>query len=520
MSAVANTKSSKSSKLSKAQARNEFETKMADEVLEEVMARLNIGECSAGSQISLEMLQQVAKEVSTAKVHEFVEKESKEKVKSSRAKKLEERPAEECCMARVWANGTDGQQCSSKRTKGDYCSSHHTKAIICETPCCFDEFNTRKGLFMGRIDQELPVLDPTGEFIVIFWEGPKGKAAVEEAKSRGLKPHPLTKEGGNGKTKKEKKPKAEKPKKEKKEKKPKKEDSDDSQDDDSDSEEEEEKPKKKSKSKSSKKSKKSKKADSSDDDSDSDSDSEKKSRKKKRATKETVGKRPKSGFLRFLDEKRAEIKANLPAELAKKVSEVAKRAGEMWKALSAEEQAVYNAPYEAEMKEWREANGIVSGEEKKKAPKKPKEEKKPEEEDQKTEEEDQKTEEEETDDMDEELEKQLGSVADEETEENAEEEEEEEEDEDDGSDTLFEHGGYKYFVVSGDPLSIYRMDAETGDVEADEDGYSKQFGSLKGDKVITEEGEVFGTFKDGVFTKQEPIKKKLLVKSAAASLKK
>ena len=64
------------------------------------------------------------------------------------------------------------------------------------------------------------------------------------------------------------------------------------------------------------------------------------------------------------------------------------------------------------------------------------------------------------------------------------------------------------------------MDAETGDVEADEDGYSKQFGSLKGDKVITEEGEVFGTFKDGVFTKQEPIKKKLLIKSAAASLKK
>ena len=53
--------------------------KLADTVLAEVMSRLNIWEYSPGSQIPIDLLQQVAKEVSKAKTYEYLEKENAKK---------------------------------------------------------------------------------------------------------------------------------------------------------------------------------------------------------------------------------------------------------------------------------------------------------------------------------------------------------------------------------------------------------------------------------------------------------
>ena len=338
--------------------------------------------------------------------------------------------------------------------------------------------------------------------------------------------------------------------------------------------------------------------------------------KKKRAVKETLGKRPATGFIRFLNENRDIIKLCLPEDEARLSKNVSKKAGEMWKRMSDADKQKYNSVYEAEMDEWRSLNGIISGKEKARllsvgrssnieaimpvasessfsveehlefSVESPEESNEVDEELSEINSDDDEVDVElsemdsdddfyasDDDDCDvlfidngyaylnsngelyrinsttRDLEKDMygspkkfGSIEgnkvvdlhgnifgtlkngifskDNElsgtlpsSSHNSEEEEED--------DFIFEYDGYKYFILDARLNNIYRMNAETGDFEEDEDGYSKQFGTLKGDKVITEEGEVFGTLKDGVFTKQQPInKKKLLVKSSTASLKK
>lgn len=58
----------------------------------------------------------------------------------------------------------------------------------------------------------------------------------------------------------------------------------------------------------------------------------------KKTTKKTTGKKKLNGFMKFLSEKRNEIKKMMPNA---KVHEVAKKAGEMWRKLSDNDKKKY-----------------------------------------------------------------------------------------------------------------------------------------------------------------------------------
>lgn len=58
----------------------------------------------------------------------------------------------------------------------------------------------------------------------------------------------------------------------------------------------------------------------------------------KKTTKKTTGKKKLNGFMKFLSEKRNEIKKMMPTA---KVHEVAKKAGEMWRKLSDNDKKKY-----------------------------------------------------------------------------------------------------------------------------------------------------------------------------------
>jgi hypothetical protein len=62
-------------------------------------------------------------------------------------------------------------------------------------------------------------------------------------------------------------------------------------------------------------------------------------------------KKPLTGYIRFSQEKRAKVKEENP-EL--KGTEVMKKLGEMWKALSDKKKEKYNAPYKTELEAWKE----------------------------------------------------------------------------------------------------------------------------------------------------------------------
>lgn len=64
----------------------------------------------------------------------------------------------------------------------------------------------------------------------------------------------------------------------------------------------------------------------------------KKAAPKKTTTKKTTGKRKLTGFMKFLSEKREDIKKAMPTA---KVHEVAKKAGEMWRKLTDSEKGKY-----------------------------------------------------------------------------------------------------------------------------------------------------------------------------------
>ena len=58
----------------------------------------------------------------------------------------------------------------------------------------------------------------------------------------------------------------------------------------------------------------------------------------KKAAKKTTGKKKLNGFMKFLSEKREDIKKMMPNA---KVHEVAKKAGEMWRKLSENDKKKY-----------------------------------------------------------------------------------------------------------------------------------------------------------------------------------
>jgi hypothetical protein len=62
-------------------------------------------------------------------------------------------------------------------------------------------------------------------------------------------------------------------------------------------------------------------------------------------------KKPLTGYIRFSQEKRAKVKEENP-EL--KGTEIMKKLGEMWKALSDKKKEKYNSPYKAELEAWKE----------------------------------------------------------------------------------------------------------------------------------------------------------------------
>jgi len=64
----------------------------------------------------------------------------------------------------------------------------------------------------------------------------------------------------------------------------------------------------------------------------------KKAAPKKASPKKTTGKRKLTGFMKFLSEKRDEIKKMMPTA---KVHEVAKKGGEMWRKLTDSEKKKY-----------------------------------------------------------------------------------------------------------------------------------------------------------------------------------
>lgn len=93
------------------------------------------------------------------------------------------------CMARTWRSGLGGQ-CSRKKIEGsDYCKLHSKRAEICSEPAV-----NKKGLWLGRVDQEKPEKDKDGK-VVIEW--PENVEAIRE-KMKNKK----------NKVKKEKKPKS------------------------------------------------------------------------------------------------------------------------------------------------------------------------------------------------------------------------------------------------------------------------------------------------------------------------
>ena len=185
--------------------------------------------------------------------------------------------AEDRCMARVWGGGC-GTQCKSAKCDGsDYCKRCSKLAAVTTQPLSFDENGKHIGLFWGRIDQPQPHFND-GQ-LVCQWKNEESKAIVAAALKEGKTFHPFSGEA----KKKNRKP----------------------------------------------------------------SSGTKKARKGKKATKKSIAsgvKRAKNAYMFFLGEKRAAVRAELvdQSEDGKvAVSEVAKKVGEMWKAMDETARAPY-----------------------------------------------------------------------------------------------------------------------------------------------------------------------------------
>jgi len=99
------------------------------------------------------------------------------------------------CLARTWKTGSGNDRCNKKRSSEHFCKSHQSDYEICATPCQKNENGEWVGLYMGRIDEEIPYKNAAGK-IAIHWVNNEIKAKIDADKAQGVALCEFTKEGG------------------------------------------------------------------------------------------------------------------------------------------------------------------------------------------------------------------------------------------------------------------------------------------------------------------------------------
>ena len=95
------------------------------------------------------------------------------------------------CVARVWAGGDGGQCKKAKNGDGDFCRNCSKKNTCCSTPASFNMDGSHKGLFWGRVDEELPIDSADGKGIAIMWKDEDVREEIREKLEGGGAWHPF-----------------------------------------------------------------------------------------------------------------------------------------------------------------------------------------------------------------------------------------------------------------------------------------------------------------------------------------
>jgi len=110
-------------------------------------------------------------------------------VKEVKPKTLKE--GQIACVARVWSKtgqkpGTGLDSCGKASVDGcDYCAVHKKKAEVTEIPAQKAEDGSWLGLYLGRIDQEIPYKNPAGEITIVWNNNPEIMAKINADKANG-----------------------------------------------------------------------------------------------------------------------------------------------------------------------------------------------------------------------------------------------------------------------------------------------------------------------------------------------
>ena len=95
------------------------------------------------------------------------------------------------CMARTWAGGLGGQCKKAKIDDHDFCKNCSRKNACCSNAASFNMDGTHKGLFWGRVDEDLPVEAADGKGVAIMWKTDEVKDSIRQLLEDGGAWHPF-----------------------------------------------------------------------------------------------------------------------------------------------------------------------------------------------------------------------------------------------------------------------------------------------------------------------------------------
>lgn len=98
---------------------------------------------------------------------------------------------EDMCMARSWALGVGGQCKKAKHGDGDFCKCCAKKFSVCKEAASYNMDGSHKGLFWGRVDEDLPIEAADGKGIAIMWKNDEVKDQIRELLDDGGSWHPF-----------------------------------------------------------------------------------------------------------------------------------------------------------------------------------------------------------------------------------------------------------------------------------------------------------------------------------------
>jgi len=154
-------------------------------------------------------VEQMAQDIAGAIDYKAAIVSAKTRRKTGPRKPKREMTQEERCMARTWGCGSGGDQCTRHRADGaDLCTLHAKQNGICSVPCTIGPNGKRQGLWLGRIDCEIPFADGDG-VIRIEWQSGAGKERIAAAIEAGEVTRPIKAKKSTKKRVKITKPKAE-----------------------------------------------------------------------------------------------------------------------------------------------------------------------------------------------------------------------------------------------------------------------------------------------------------------------